>query len=188
MKGSFCFMLINKYFKSERLLYRPFQLEDLQTYTKMCNEESRRRWFYFQEPDCLTTQFWVKEIENNIATWSRKVNLLKDDCGLAVVLKETGNLIGFVGISKFHGPEDELKDIEIGYHIGEAYQGNGYGTEAAKAAVEWGFARLRELEVEPKIVGKAEHENWPSRRVLEKAGFTFVHAEQYLSVYEIIKK
>lgn len=181
-------MPINEYFKSERLYYRPFQMEDLQTYVDMCNEESRRRWFYFQEPDCLRTIFWAKGMENNIATWSRRVNLLEDrtGCGLAVVLKETGALIGWVDLTKFHGPEDELKDVEIGYHIGEAYEGYGYGTEAAKAAVEWGFTELRRLGAELKIVGKAEHENWSSRRVLEKSGFRFVHAEQYLSVYEII--
>ncbi|WP_249897183.1 GNAT family N-acetyltransferase [Paenibacillus sp. PK3_47] len=177
------------YFKSERLLYRPFQMEDLQTYVDMCNEESRRRWFYFQEPDCLLTDFWAKEFENNIANWSKKVDLLHSCAGydLAVVLKETGDLIGNVGLTKFHGPADELKDIEIGYQIGEAYQGKGYGTEAAKAAVKWGFTELRKIGAELKIVGKAEHDNWPSRRVLEKAGFIFVTAEQYVSIYEIIK-
>lgn len=180
-------MPINKYFQSERLIYRPFQREDLQTYVQMCNEKSRRQWFYFQEPGCLTASFWAEAIEMNIAAWSKKVNLLtnKYGCGLAVVRKETGELIGFVDVTKFHGPEDELKDVEIGYHIGEAYQGKGYGTEAARAAVKWGLAELHKLGAEQKIVGKAEHENWASRRVLEKAGFTYVSAEQYLSVYEI---
>ncbi|WP_058301893.1 GNAT family N-acetyltransferase [Gorillibacterium timonense] len=179
-------MPVNQYFKSERLLYRPLQMEDVHPYVKMCNEASRRRWFYFQEPHCLTEAFWIRGMENNIATWSRRVNVLKDDCGLAIVRKEDRALIGLVGISKFHGPEEELADVEIGYHIGEAYQGNGYGTEAAIAAVEWGLAELREFGAVPKIVGKAEHENKSSRRVLEKAGFTFVHEEPYLSVYERI--
>lgn len=177
------------YLESERLLYRPFQMEDLQTYVDMCREESRRRWFYFQEPHCLTTAFWAKEFEINLANWSKKVDLLHSGAGydMAVVLKETEDLIGNVGLTKFHGPADELEDIEIGYHIGEAYQGKGYGTEAAKAAVEWGFTELRKNGAELKIVGRAEHENWQSRRVLEKAGFTFVLAEQYVSVYEVVK-
>ncbi|WP_052339484.1 GNAT family N-acetyltransferase [Gorillibacterium massiliense] len=176
------------YFKSERLVYRPFQLDDLQAYVAMCNEGSRRRWFYFQEPACLTEEFWVKEFEQIRAVWSRKVHLLEEraGCGLAVTLKETGDLIGFVALTKFHGPDEELKDVEIGYHIGEAYQGHGYGTEAAKAAVEWGIAHLLQRGAEPKIVGKAEHENVPSRRVLEKAGFRYAHAEQYVSVYELL--
>lgn len=177
-------MQINEYFKSERLIYRPLMPEDLSIYTKMCRERSRRRWFYFQEPACLTETFWKKEIEKNIETWSRRVNILKDDCSLAVTEKESGRLCGFVGVSKFHGTE-ELKAVEIGYHIGEAFQGRGYGTEAAGAATEWGLKRLREIGAEPKIVGKAEHKNWPSRRVLKNAGYTYMCAERYVSVYVI---
>ena len=179
-------MIVNDIFTSERLIYRPFDRGDLQTYVSLCNEPSRRRWFYFQEPHCLEASFWEQEIVNNMAVWSRKINLLteKAGCGVAIVLKKTGQLIGSISLSKFHGPEDELDYVEIGYHMGEAYQGNGYATEAAIAAVEWGLIQRLELGAEPRIVGKAEHENLPSRRVLEKAGFTFVEAEQYVSVYE----
>ncbi|MEO3946253.1 GNAT family N-acetyltransferase [Gorillibacterium sp. CAU 1737] len=180
-------MIANDPITSERLLYRPFRMEDLEPYVAFCNEPSRRRWFYFQEPHCLEASFWKKGIENNIAAWSQKINLLTETagCDLAIVLKETNQLIGSISLSKFHGPEEELDHVEIGYHLGEAYQGKGYATEAAIAFVEWGLAQLRELGTEPKIVGKAEHENGPSRRVLEKAGFHFTHAEQYVSVYEI---
>lgn len=177
--------MVNEYFQSERLLYRPFQMDDLQILHRLFNEKSRRRWFYFQEPDCLTLEYALKEIQKNMTIWSRKVNLLQDACDLAIVLKETGEMIGNIGISKFHGPDEELDDIEIGYCIAEAHQGMGHCTEAAKAAVQWGFERLKELGAELKIVGKAEHENWPSRKVLEHAGFSFVCAERYLSVYEI---
>lgn len=173
----------NEYFKSERLDYRPYQMEDLHALVKLRNEESRRLWFYFQEPDILTELAGVKSIEDNISLWSREVNILKEEAGLAIVLKETDELIGFIGLGKCR-----CNDVEIGYEIGEAYQKKRYATEAVKAATEWGFARLRELNAELKIVGKAEHENYPSRRVLEKAGFTFLHAEKYLSVYELRDK
>ncbi|QSF47359.1 GNAT family N-acetyltransferase [Paenibacillus tianjinensis] len=180
-------MSINECFKSTRLLYRPYQQEDLQTFVEMSHEDSRRRWFYFQEPDCLTPAFWAKIINNNIAAWSKKVNLLEEKAGydMAIILKSTGALIGSVGLTKYHGPEIELKDIEIGYHFREVYQGCGYGTEAAIAAVGWGFTELHKLGTEPKIVGKAEFENTASRLVLERAGFRYVHSEPYLSVYEI---
>ncbi|WP_438431598.1 GNAT family N-acetyltransferase [Gorillibacterium sp. sgz500922] len=179
-------MSITDKFESERLRYRPFQPEDLEPYVSMCNEATRRRWFYFQEPACLTAEFWAKEIEHGREVWSRKINLLKDECSLAVVRKDTGEFIGLVSLSKFHGPEEELENVEIGYHIGEAYQSKGYGTEAARAAVEWGLAQLREIGAEPKIAGRAEHENWPSRRVMEKAGFVFSRGETYVSLYEFV--
>lgn len=168
-----------EYFKSERLIYRPYRRDDLHTLVKLRNEESRRRWFYFQEPDILTKETAMKHIEDNIALWSRNVNILKKEAGLAIVLKESSELIGFIGIGKCR-----CDDVEIGYEIGENYQNNGYATEATIAAMQWGVTCLRELNAELKIIGKVEHENWPSRRVLEKAGFTFSHAERYVSVYE----
>lgn len=176
----------NEYLISERLIYHPLRMENLETYVSFHNEKSYRQWFYFQDPPTLETA--VKEIEVMIEKSNREVNLLKESFDSGVFLKETGELVGTISLNKFHGPEEELDYVEIGFGIGETYQDNGYATEAAKAAVKWGLKRLRELGAEPKIEGNVEHENWPSRRVLEKAGFTFVRAEKYLSIYEIIEK
>jgi len=83
---------------------------------------------------------------------------------------------------------DEILDlVNIGYQISERYQGKGYATEAVKTAVCWGFERLGELGAEKKIIGDVEHENWASRKVLEKAGFALVETQEYLSVYSIEK-
>ena len=174
--------MINEYFKSERLAYRPYRLEDVQVLVERAHEESRRRWFYFQEPDCLTSEFWTEVVQKNMEMWSRKINILNEEAGLGIVLKDTGDLIGYVGLGKVR-----CDHVEIGYRIFEQHQNNGYATEAVKAAVEWGFHELKELSAELKIIGKIEHENWPSRKVAEKAGFAFAYAEEYLSVYEIKK-
>lgn len=175
MDGNLCF-------ESERLIYRPFQMSDAEMMHKYNNENSRRRWFYFQEPDCLTMEYCVREIEKNMALWSRKLNILEDHFDFAIVLKETGEYIGNIGISGAC-----WEDADIGYSICEAYQGKGYATEATKALIEWGFDRLKELGADLKIVAEIEHENWPSRKVAEKSGFTFVCAKQYVSVYKITR-
>ena len=57
--------------------------------------------------------------------------------------------------------------VEIGYGIGEYYQGHGYATEAVSAVAAWaaqqdGIARIE---------AEAEEENVASLRVLEKSGF-----------------
>jgi len=57
----------NDCFKSERLLYRPYQMGDVQSLVDLRNEESRRKWFYFQEPDILMQECAVKHIKENIA-------------------------------------------------------------------------------------------------------------------------
>ena len=170
----------NNYFSSERLLYRPYMIEDLHTLVAFRNEESRRRWFYFQEPEVLTEETAAKDIKRNIELWSRKVDILKEEAGLAITLKRTNEMIGFVGLGKAR-----CEHVEIGYEIGEQFQRNGYATEAVKAAVEWGFDKLKEVGAELKIVCKIEPENLASRKVAEKSGFTHVYDEPYLYVYEI---
>ena len=56
---------------------------------------------------------------------------------------------------------------EIGYGILEAYQGQGYATEAVRAACRWAFdhAEVKSLEAETDVGNTA------SQRVLEKCGF-----------------
>ncbi|MFM9329154.1 GNAT family N-acetyltransferase [Paenibacillus mesotrionivorans] len=176
-------MSFPRLFPSERLVYRPLSMEDLEVYMAMRHEATYRQWFYFQAPPTLESA--AKEIRVMQEKASRKINLLKESFDTGVYLKESGSLIGTVSLNKFHGPEDELEFVEIGFGIGEAYQGNGYATEAAKTAVVWGLDRLRELGAVPVIEGNVEHANWPSRKVLEKAGFRLVRTQKYVTVYEI---
>ena len=55
----------------------------------------------------------------------------------AVVLKETGEMIGDCGIT-IQNIDGELLP-EIGYHIHKKYWRQGYGSEAAKAVRDWAF-------------------------------------------------
>ena len=172
----------NEYFKSERLFYRPAKLEDLQMRVKFFNEPSRRKWFYFQEPDCLSEEFALNEINKNIELWSKKINVL-EGADLSMVLKDTGELIGSISISKSVRPEVHLDGLEIGYHVAEAHQGKGYATEGAKAALEWAMKRFREIDIYPIIECHVEHEHWASRKVAENAGFVFNRSYEYITVY-----
>ena len=56
--------------------------------------------------------------------------------GFAVIHPESGSVIGSVG---FKGPPDEGGVVEIAYGIVPAFQGRGYATEAAAAAVAFAF-------------------------------------------------
>ncbi len=60
-------------------------------------------------------------------------------------------------------------DFEVGYRLARRSWGQGIATEAAAAVVQHAFAAL-EL---PRVVAVAYPDNAPSRRVLEKVGFTF---------------
>ena len=64
---------------------------------------------------------------------------------------------------------------EIGVHLRQAYQGQGFAVEAARAVMEYAFNTLG-------VTGLfAGHHpaNTPSRRVLAKIGFRYTHDEFY---------
>jgi RimJ/RimL family protein N-acetyltransferase len=81
---------------------------------------------------------------------------------LAIVDRETGRLIGEVGL---HVLEDG-PDVEVGYTLARAAWGRGYATEAATAVLRWGFAGLRLH----RVVAVADPANHASLRVLDKLG------------------
>jgi RimJ/RimL family protein N-acetyltransferase len=63
----------------------------------------------------------------------------------------------------------------VGYAIAKEKWGNGYATEAAAAAVDHAFRRLK-LE---RIVAVAYPENTASIRVMEKLGMKFVRTGEF---------
>lgn len=94
----------------------------------------------------------------------------------AAELLETNEFIGFIGL---HIPKDDLPCspcVEVLWRLARPYWGLGYATEAASAALEYGFEQL-ELE---EIVAFAVVKNYRSRAVMERlnmidTGKTFEH-------------
>jgi RimJ/RimL family protein N-acetyltransferase len=82
---------------------------------------------------------------------------------LAVVLRETGQLIGDV-VLMWHSAEH--RGAEIGYVIHPDHQGRGYATEAARALLALGFEGLHLH----RITGRIDQRNPASGAVLRKAG------------------
>ncbi|MBN2238649.1 MAG: GNAT family N-acetyltransferase [Dehalococcoidales bacterium] len=83
---------------------------------------------------------------------------------LAVVLKETGKLIGH--ISLFPSGSEQFATREIGYIFNPVYQNKGYCTEAVRAVIGYAFSELNSH----RIVAFCSPENIPSWRVMEKCG------------------
>ena len=82
--------------------------------------------------------------------------------GEAIFVVTLGDkLIGACGIDPCEG------GAELGYWLGAAHWGRGYGTEAARAAIDYAFEGLEH----EALVAGARVSNPASRRVLEKCGF-----------------
>ena len=94
----------------------------------------------------------------------------------AVVLKESGALVGCVGFNAGDAASMSLSDgeLELGYWIGRPFWGRGYAVEAARALVERGFGELRLHGMHAAYFDG----NVRSRRVLDKLGFSFTRTEK----------
>lgn len=88
----------------------------------------------------------------------------------AAILKETGEFIGWAGLKLESDVNGHAQYYDLGYRFIQRYWDKGYASEASKAFVDYGFDVMK-LE---KICAYADADNAASRRVLEKAGLTFV--------------
>lgn len=83
---------------------------------------------------------------------------------LAITLRETGELIGNVGLRR---ETAEARVAEMGYELAPAHWGRGYATESARALVDWGFDDAGLARVHAHCIA----ENTASAGVLRKLGF-----------------
>ena len=81
--------------------------------------------------------------------------------------KSTGRFLGWFHLRPHQG---EAGELELGYRLRRPAWGKGYATEGSRALVRKGFA---ELGME-RVVAETLAVNLASRRVMEKAGLTFV--------------
>ena len=128
--------------------------------------------------------------EARVRSWiARNIERYKTDgFGLwAVVLKETGEMIGDCGITmqNIHG----TMLPEVGYHIRADQQRKGYASEAAAGCIRWAFANCDF----PAVYSYMKHTNIPSQRTAMKNGMKFVEEYEdpdktYTRVYVINRK
>jgi RimJ/RimL family protein N-acetyltransferase len=97
--------------------------------------------------------------ERNTSTMNKEGDVIS----LAVVLRDTGQLVGDV-ILFWHSAEH--KSGEIGYVLNPDHQGNGYVTEACRALLELAFDGL-ELH---RVIARVDQRNAASANVLRRLG------------------
>ena len=84
----------------------------------------------------------------------------------AVELIDTGEFIGFTGLSVPRRTLPFSPCVEVGWRLARAFWGQGFATEAARAALRFGFEQLSLSE----IVSFTTIKNQRSRAVMERIG------------------
>lgn len=142
-----------------RLILRTFVLEDVRKLFVMSVEQGMRHWI----PDQVyrDEQHAEQVVRALMACTDRAPDPRAHPYVLGIEHRETGSLIGHVGLSPARG------SVEIGYAVEQQYQGTGLATEAVTSMSEWGLVHLGL----PEVLGIVATDNVQSRRVLEKGGF-----------------
>lgn len=151
-------------FETAHLGVRTFTVSDAQSLYKNHQEEAVKKWIPNESYADL------EEARNAAAFFADCVQNGHLPYVLAVVWKETGELIGDTGVNEVDGKPDE---VEIGFTIRESYSGKGYATELVGAMTEY---ILSTLGIKA-LYGRVLHGNIASVRVLEKNGYQYVTEE-----------
>lgn len=149
-----------KVIETERLILRPFRksdIDDLFEYASVSGVGEMAGWKHHESRE------ESKEILDIF---------IREDKTLAICLKESGKVIGSLGVEKY-GREDALTEFtsyrgrEIGYVLGKDYWGKGIMPEALSAVIKHLFD---ECDLDFLTCGYYDF-NRQSRRVQEKCGF-----------------
>lgn len=141
---------------SERLILRAWRDEDIAPFARM-NADPVVMEFFPAPLNAAETVAMVARIRAGFAA---------NAMGLwALELKESGAFIGYAGLwpITFEAP---IAGVEAGWRLAREYWGQGLATEAARAAIADGFARL-DL---PEIVAFTVPQNTRSVAVMQRLG------------------
>ena len=143
--------------RTERLLLRQWRDTDRAPFAALNADPEVRRYFpgtQDREASDRSIDGWTAELQQR--GW-----------GLwAAERRDTSEFIGFIGLSIPHHPLPCMPCVEIGYRLAKAHWKNGFATEGASAALDFGFSRLSLEE----IVSFTALINLPSRAVMERLG------------------
>lgn len=146
--------------ETKRLMLRHLVPNDLDSLFALYSDPDVRR--YFPE-GTLTYEETKEELE-----WFLNGHPKHPELGLwATVHKETNRLVGRCGLLPW--TIDQRPEVEVAYMLAKEYWGQGLGTEAAQAILEYGFERLRL----PRLICLIDRDNLASIKVATKIGMTF---------------
>ena len=143
--------------QTERLVLRQWCSADLEPLSRMNADPIVMEYFQSvlipEESNALLQRAYNHIEEHGWGKW-------------AVVLKETGEFIGRIGLEEVDFHSSFSPNIELGYRLAFEHWGKGYASEGASAVLKYGFNYLNLNE----IVAFTPVRNLRSQRVMERIG------------------
>ena len=145
--------------ETDRLVLRALADEDFDRFAVICADPEVMRWVSVDGRPLARPQAW-RAMAMLVGHWA-----LRGYGQWAVVEKATGAFIGRAGLWNPEG----WPGLEVGWFFDRARWGNGFATEAARAALAWAFDTLDARHV----ISVIHPANAASIRVAERIGETF---------------
>lgn len=143
--------------ETDRLILRRLELTDAQTVFDHWLSDERVSDNKINAAHKSVSQT-IERVANIVSQYESK-----EFCYWGIVLKTSGELIGEIDLYDF----DKLtENCEVGYALGYHWWNRGYGTEALRAVVEFGF---RQMNIH-KISAAHNTDNPASGRMMSKVG------------------
>ena len=120
--------------ETERLILRPFVMEDFEGWAKLMADESNSRFLDGPQPRAVAWRSFMVMV----GAWT-----LQGYAMFSAVEKSTGRWVGRVGPWCPEG----WPGTEIGWAFLRDAWGKGYATEGAIAAADWAFSKLKWTEM-----------------------------------------
>ena len=146
--------------RTSQLVLRPWRDEDIADFAEM-------------SADPVVMEYLLPLSERGLSadTWVARKRAHWDEHGFGqwvVELPGEASFIGVVGLETVSYDAHFTPAVEVAWRLVRAYWGRGYATEAAKAALDYGFGEVGLGE----IVALTVPANQRSRRVMERLGMT----------------
>jgi RimJ/RimL family protein N-acetyltransferase len=152
--------------RTERLLLRGWRDGDREPFAALNADAEVMEHF----PAPLTRSESDALVEMNVAHFSRH------PFGLwAVEVVDSGTFIGFTGLAEWAFEAHFMPAVEVGWRLARPAWGHGYATEAARAALAFGF-EVCDLD---EIVSFTSVPNTRSRAVMARLGLTRDPADDF---------
>jgi RimJ/RimL family protein N-acetyltransferase len=151
--------------ETERLILRDFLETDQADLFEMDSDPEVHRYLgnrpvkTVDEIKTVIQMVRQQYIDNQIGRW-------------IMVEKATGNVLGWAGLKYIRQTMNSTSHFyDVGYRLKQKHWGKGFASEAAQAALAYGFNQLNLTE----IIGITAIENQASANILKKIGLQFIN-------------